>query len=223
MAGAGTRVLEALRELILSGAWQPGTRLQPTHLAKQLDTSTTVIRESLVQLSGNGLVVSQPNRGFFLRELKLQELVDLTELRIQTETLALKLAIERGDLDWESELIALHHQLTRTPLHSPEDPNRMNLTWQTLHKAFHLKLLEACDCEPMLKIASDLFDSTELYRCWAAQHVTPDARDVAGEHQEILDAVLTRDRDKAGAALRVHYETTVQVLLAAGLTVEATR
>lgn len=217
MASARTRVFETLRELILSGEWGPGTRLQPAALARRLDTSTTVVRESLVHLIGNGLVVSQLNRGFFVRDLDLRELADLTELRIQTESLALKLAIERGDLDWESEIVAAHYQLSQTPRRNQDDPHRVDYAWQTLHKAFHIKLIKASECEPMIRIAADMFDSTELYRCWAAQFVAPDTRDVEGEHQAIVEAITNRDAEQASQALRLHYEATVEVVLASGL------
>ena len=217
MASARTRVFETLRELILSGEWAPGTRLQPAVLARRLDTSTTVVRESLVHLIGNGLVVSQLNRGFFVRDLDLRELADLTELRIQTESLALKLAIERGDLDWESEIVAANYQLSRTPRRNQDDPHRVDYAWQTLHKAFHIKLIKASECEPMIRIAADMFDSTELYRCWAAQFVTSDTRDVEGEHQAIVEAIINRDAEQASQALRLHYEATVEVVLASGL------
>lgn len=217
MSSSGVRVFESLRKLILSGEWAPGSKLQPATLAKQLETSTTVVREALLQLTGNGLVVSQTNRGFFVKDLNLQELADLTELRIQTESLAMKLAIERGELDWESEIIAANYQLRRTPRRSVDNPNRVDFTWQDLHKGFHLKLLEASNCEPMIRIASDLFDSTELYRCWAAQHVAPDTRDVEGEHQAILNAIIDRDSERAAAAIRFHYEATVEVVLRSGL------
>ncbi|MHA2787647.1 GntR family transcriptional regulator [Corynebacterium sp. S7] len=217
MANARSATLDSIRRLILSGEWAPGTRLQPSVLAKQLDTSTTVVREALVHLTGTGLVVSRPNRGFFVRDLELQELEDLTELRIQTEALALKLAIERGSLDWESEIIAANYQLDRTPRRDPESPDRVSFDWQSLHKVFHLKLIEACNCEPMIRISSDLFDSTELYRSWAAKHVAPDSRDVEGEHKEILDAVIDKDVERATRALRLHYEATVEVVLDSGL------
>ena len=93
----------------------------------------------------------------------------------------------------------------------------MDYAWQVLHKEFHQKIISACNCEPMLRISSDLHDSTELYRCWAAQLVAPEIRDVEGEHQAIVDAVLARNAEAAAHALRVHYEATVEVVLKSGL------
>ncbi|CEA09295.1 HTH-type transcriptional repressor CsiR [Arthrobacter saudimassiliensis] len=218
MAQAGPQTVERIREEILRGQWGPGTRLQPVALAERLGTSSTVVREALVRLAGDGLVTAQPNRGFFVRDLDLQELQDLTELRCVTEALAARLALSRGDVVWESELMAVHHQLARLPRRTQDDPDHVDPAWQKAHKAFHLKLLQACGCQPMIKLASDLSDATELYRCWAAPHVEPGSRDVEGEHREILEAALARDAELLTRLLREHYEATVRVVLESGIT-----
>jgi DNA-binding GntR family transcriptional regulator len=209
--------VDVIRGKILQAAWPPGARLQPVALAETLGTSSTVVREALTRLAGDGLVRTRPNRGFFVADLDLRELADLTELRCVTEQLAARLAVQRGDLAWESELTAAHHRMSRTPRRRPDDPAHVNPEWQTAHKAFHMTLLEPCGCLPMLKVASDLSDSTELYRCWAAPYTAPNVRDVEGEHRAILDAALARDADELGALLRTHYEATLQVVLASGL------
>lgn len=219
MAQAGPQAIEWIREEILRGEWGPGTRLQPAALAERLGASSTVVREALARLAGDGLVTSLPNRGFFVRELDIQELEDLTELRCVTEALAARLAVARGDVVWESEVMAVHHQLTRIPRRAAEDPSHVDPAWQKAHKAFHLKLLEACACQPMLKLASDLSDATELYRCWAAPHVEPGRRDVEKEHRDILAAALARDAEELTRLLRSHYEATVRVVLDSGIAV----
>ena len=217
MAKASTLSIEGIRRTILRGFWSPGERLQPTTLATQFETSTTVIRESLTRLAGEGLVLIRPNRGFFVAELNLRELADLTELRCVTEALAARLSVERGDLAWESELIAAHHTLVQTARRRPEDPDHVNEQWSKVHREFHLKLLEACQCPPMLQLSSNLADSTELYRRWAASSSAAGGRDVEHEHQLLLEAALSRDAETLARLLREHYEATVQVVMQSGL------
>lgn len=217
MAKAGTPIVDEIRHEILRGTWRPGERLPLAELAEKLGTSTTVVREALSRLAGDGLVKNVPNRGFFIKDLNLRELADLTELRCVSEALAAELSLLRGDVTWESELLAVHHQLARTPRRDPKNPGRVTDDWQRVHKAFHAKVLAACDCHPMIKLASDLSDATELYRVWAAPSVAASARDVEKEHQDILDAALDRDSKKLAKLLREHYEATVQVVLDSGL------
>ncbi|WP_142061135.1 GntR family transcriptional regulator [Pseudarthrobacter sp. B4EP4b] len=217
MAKAGPRVVDQIRERILLGEWGPGEKIQPVTLTELFGTSSTVVREALARLAGDGLLTTKVNRGFFVRELDLRELRDLTELRCVTEELATGLALARGDVAWEAELTAAHHRLARTPRRSKEDPAHVDVEWQKAHKAFHLKLIEACACPPMVKLASDLADSTEIYRSWSAPFVKPDLRDVEGEHREILEVALARDPARLARLLRSHYEATVRVVLQSGM------
>lgn len=215
MPNSGARTTDTITTDILGGMWRPGDRLQPHKLAEEYQVSTTVIREALSRMAGDGLVIVQPNRGFFIPELNLQELRDITELRCVTEALAVRLSIERGTLEWESELIASHHTLARTPRRDSD--GRPNSDWHAAHRAFHAKLLEASNCRPMLHLAGNLGASTELYRRWASPSQAASTRDVEAEHKAILDAVVGRNPELAALLLRKHYEASVAVILKSGL------
>jgi DNA-binding GntR family transcriptional regulator len=210
-------VHERIRSDVLNGRWMPGEKLQPVTLADQYRTSTTVIREALTRLAGEKFVVVEPNRGFFVPRLSLSVLRDLTEVRCRTESLALELTIQRGDLAWESELIACHHQLSRTPRRGKDDPHHVFEAWAIAHRAFHAKLIEACNVPVLINLSRQLSDSTELYRRWAAPSPAAGVRDVEREHSDILEATLARDAALASQLLRKHYETTVDVVLNSGL------
>lgn len=217
MAKASTHSVAGIRNAILEGRWFPGDRLQPSAIALHFETSTTVIRESLTKLAGEGLVTSKPNRGFFVPELNLRELADITELRCVTEELAAKLAVARGDLGWESTLIAAHHKLARIPRHLSQSPVVINPEWGSAHRDFHRALLSPCDCAPMLALSANLANSTLLYRRWAATSDAASARNVEHEHEQLLEAALSHDASKLARLLREHYEGSVQVILEAGL------
>jgi DNA-binding GntR family transcriptional regulator len=209
--------LSGIREAILDGAWMPGERLAPPHLAQRFSTSTTVIRESLTRLSGEGLVAAIPNRGFFVPELNLRQLRDQTELRCVTEQLAATLAIERGDLEWESALIAAHYRLSKAPRRQVENPEQFTAQWGKAHRDFHQLLLAPCACPPLLELSANLANSTLLYRRWAAASEAATHRNVEAEHEGLLQAALDRDAGDLGERLRAHYEATAQVILDAGL------
>lgn len=214
---AGARITSDVREAILFGRWHPNARLQPAVLASDFGVSTTIIRETLTRLVGEGLVSVLPNRGFFMRNLSLRELSDITELRCASEAIAVRLSITRGDLQWESDLTALHHRLVKTPRRSPDDPNHFTPEWSRVHREFHLKLIGACECEPMITLADNLMSKTELYRQWAASTPSASMRDVEGEHLELLEAALARDVDRTTDLLIAHYRRTVDVVLESGL------
>ncbi|WP_404320815.1 GntR family transcriptional regulator [Arthrobacter luteolus] len=213
----GNQTHSVIRREILAGRWSPGERLQPTLLSKLTSTSTTIVREALTRLAGENLVTIQTNRGYFVPSLSLDALQDLTELRCVSEELGLRLAIERGDLEWESSLIATHHRLAQTPRRADDDHAHVTEEWHVAHRNFHLKLLDACQVPAILDLSNSLSNATELYRRWSAPSLAASARNVEDEHAAILQATLARDTTKATKLLRQHYEATVNVVLAAGL------
>lgn len=205
---------------VLAGVWSPGERLQPTQLAKRYDTSTTVIREALTRLAGMGFVVMRPNRGFFVPELSLDDLVDITEVRIRNEEHAVELAIQRGDLAWESEVLALHHQFIRTPRPVDYSDVETRSAWTRAHRSFQRKVLERCGVPILMDNCDKAADAVALYRRWADS--TGVRRDVEAETRELLEAVLDRDIPRAQRALRNDSEKTLAIILESGLLPAAT-
>lgn len=205
-------VHELIHADILAGVWKPGAKLQPTDLAERFGASTTVIREALKHLAGEGVVATQPNRGFFLPELSLDELRDLTEVRCRNEGLAIEFAIARGDLAWESEVIAAHHRLAQTARSDSDQTH----AWRDAHREFHATLIAAAGVPPLTEFCRRLSRQTELYRRWAARSAESDDRDVEREHREIVDAVLSRDAELAAERLAGHYRRTVDDILRDG-------
>ena len=162
--------------------------MQPTTLAEQFSTSTTVIRQSLTRLAGENLVTIRPNRGFFVPDLNLGELADITELRCVTRSSGREASpTERGTVSWESSLIAIHHKLSRHPLGGyPRNQIGWNPQWSQAHREFHHPLLAPCECQAgCSSFSGDLANFTELYRRWAAPSQAAVALDVEQEHADI--------------------------------------
>jgi DNA-binding GntR family transcriptional regulator len=88
-------LIDALREAILTGRFQPGERLLQDELAAAFGVSRIPLREALRRLEGEGLVVISPNRGAIVRPLVPKDVVDLYDVRLALESLALRRAAER--------------------------------------------------------------------------------------------------------------------------------
>ena len=97
--------------------------------------------------------------------------------------------------------------------------------WECAHVAFHAALLSGCTSK-WLKALSDLLrDQTARYRNLSvmarpvaskrskARHQAP-SRDVAAEHQQMVEAALSRDAERACALLAEHFRATTQLVLA---------
>lgn len=171
-----------------------------------------VLREALTRLTGEGLVESEPQYGFRVRALSTDDLRHLTEARRAIETLVLRQAIEHGGIGWESEVLAAHHRLERTPQMAVDDPSRLSDDWATAHAAFHRVLLSGCPNPRLLAIAESLRESAELYRRWSVP-LDHSHRDIPAEHRGVLDAILSHDADVAAARLEAHIQRTTDILL----------
>src|ERR1700690_3975795 len=138
----GTRtgqVYEALRSELFNGGLRPSQKLEMVEPTDRLGVSQSVVRESLTRLTEQGLLIATPQRGFRVRDLSIEDIAELTETRIQVESLALRLAVERGDLQWETGILAAHHRLDRTPV--TLDDGTVSEDWATSHRDFHQALL----------------------------------------------------------------------------------
>lgn len=86
-------VIAALRQGILDGLLSPGTRLRQEELALVFNTSRIPIREALRLLEHEGLLESEPNRGFSVKPIGADEIDEIYDLRIVLESHALELAV----------------------------------------------------------------------------------------------------------------------------------
>lgn len=214
-SGAPTRaerVYTELRADILAGRQRPGSRLPFAELSERYGVSMGVAREALTRLTAEGLVESQPQQGFLVKSLSIVDLRHLTDARCAIETLVLREAVEHGGLGWESEALAAHHRLARTPMMATGDPDRLCEEWAAAHSTYHLVLLSGCPNPRLLAVAASLRDSAELYRRWSVPFGRHD-RDIDAEHRALLDAVLARDGAEATRVLTAHIQHTTDVLL----------
>jgi DNA-binding GntR family transcriptional regulator len=206
-------VLAAVRAEVLSGRLPPGHRLSPRALATQHEVSLSVVREALTRLSEQGLVVAEPQLGFSVVELDLDDMRDLYQLRALIEGTALRDAIERGDLEYETRVIASHHRLERTPHLVADGSGQVTEDWSAAHAQFHYELLSASTSPRLRDLADRLRDTSELYRSWSGtlvQQMPP--RDIAAEHRALMQAVLDHDADRGVALITEHINLTATLL-----------
>ena len=160
----GGEVFDVLRAELLNGVLKPGDKLRMVELASRFSVSQSVVREALTRLAEQGLVVASPQRGFRVRELSVEDITGLTESREQIESVALRLAIERGDVQWETGIVAAHHLLERTPVVDAD--GRFHEPWTAIHHDFHRALTVGCNNARLHGVVLALRDSAELYRRW---------------------------------------------------------
>jgi DNA-binding GntR family transcriptional regulator len=203
---------ERLRADLLACRIFPGEKLNIDTLSKQLGVSLGAIRESLSRLVSEGLVTAERSKGFRATPISAVELVDLTNVRIEIESMCLRRSMANGNAGWESKLQAALKKLSRTPPRVATDSQRLSDVYATAHTAYHEALVSACDSEWLLRLRRQLSTQSERYRRLAIP-LSSRNRDLPGEHQAIMDAALARDETRAVALMAEHIQATTQMLL----------
>lgn len=213
------KAYQELRLAILNRDLTPGERLKPAELATTMGVSLGVVREAMSLLAAKNLVEVHRNRAFHVTTLSMEDLANLTYARIVNEGAALRLAVERGGVTWESEVLAAHHRMASLPMFAPGSDAHINPEWAKAHIAFHRKLIDACGNPILLDICDRLSDAAELYRAWSGARGREAGRDVAAEHRGLCDAVLAHDADRAVTLFEEHVTRTQSLLSESGLAV----
>jgi DNA-binding GntR family transcriptional regulator len=207
---------EGLRADLLACRIAPGSKLKIQDLCTRFAVSLGAVREALSRLTSEGLVISEPQRGFRAAPISVADLKDLTMVRIEVESLCLKRAIAVGTVDWEARLVAAFHRLSKTPERVASDPARAADDWAEAHAGFHAALVEGADSPWLLRLHAQLYAQSERYRRLSVP-LSMEERDVGGEHRAILDATLKRDAEKAVKLLTRHLGATTAILLEADI------
>lgn len=210
------RAYQLMRAAVIAGTFPPGERLRPAAIQERFGVGLTPIREALMRLGVEGLVVGEPQRGFRVRDASLAEFNDLMETRRELERICLTRSITRGNETWESAIVAAMHLLSRTPLPSTRSDARTADLWEQRHRNFHLALVSACDSSWRLHFWNVLADHSERYRklrLLRRGERVAQVRDLDAEHQRIMEAVLARNEALACRLMDQHLLATQQAIV----------
>lgn len=190
-----------LRDMILTGALPAGQKLKIEQLRGLLSTGASPVREALSLLTSDMLVERIDQRGFRAAPANKANFEEILALRCTLEDLALRQSIANATPDWEERLVLAHHHMKRA---SGLDTK----LFEVAHKAFHMAILANCKSPVLERYCAQLYDLNIRYRYLAARSATYKKRDVSAEHDDILDAAIHRDQDRASACLISHYRLT---------------
>jgi GntR family transcriptional regulator, carbon starvation induced regulator len=209
------RAFRLVRDDILNGRLAPDARLRINLLQQRYGLGLSPLREALLRLSSEGLVVAQGQRGFAVAPVSLAELQDQTVARKCLDIAALTQSMAQGDADWEAQVMAANHLLARTPL--PKDANDLAAArlWEERHRAFHRALIAGCGSHWLMRLHNQLVDQIERYRTMRILHhkeAAAQVRDVVAEHAAITDAVLKRDVALASELMDRHISATAEAM-----------
>ncbi|MFB9223163.1 GntR family transcriptional regulator [Paracoccus cavernae] len=202
-------ILETLRNDIIEARLEPGRRLRFDELRASYDVGISPLREALMHLASEGLVIAEHRRGYRVAEASMADLQEIARLRGEFDAIALREAIARGDEEWEGRVIAAFHALSRRS--KLDADGEIDRDWERAHLAFHDSLVSACPMPKLLAFRDILELQARRYRRIAV-HYLKAPRDDLAEHEALKNAVIARDAQAATKLIAAHYQRTIDII-----------
>lgn len=200
-----------LRSDIISGVLAPNEKLRAEHLKERYEVGAATLREALALLVADALVVSEQQRGFWVAPMSITDFRDITETRAILESHALRGSILNGDDEWEAQLSAAFHKLSKAEERKSKDAESVEY-WESCNRTFHEVLVSRCDSRWTIHFLGILYRQSERYRRFAVLNAPPE-RDVHAEHVSIFEACLARDAEAACRHIESHIRQTLDVVI----------
>jgi DNA-binding GntR family transcriptional regulator len=184
------RVRRLIADQIISGSLKPGQELDEKTLAEAFDVSRTPVREALRQLAAAELIEWRPHQSAIVAKITPSKMVEMFEVMAELEGFCGRLAARRMTPKEHANLIAIHKKF------KPYVEARDREGYHTLNKSFHEAIYEGSHNRYLTDSTRALYDRLAPYRAYQLRR--PDAlKHASEEHQEIIDAIIAGNGDKA--------------------------
>jgi len=200
------QIATALRQAITDGKLRPGARLLEVQIAREMGTSRAPLREALIQLEREGLVVRQPNRGTFVADLTEELVREVASLRGVLEGFAASLAVKRLTReDFERLETILKEMLTAA--RRGDFPRMIEWDYQ-----FHEYIMRASGHRLLYETWVGMDRKIRVYLS-ATNLMYADMKSVVQGHLPILQALQRRDPQRAGRVMAEHMGEVLDLFL----------
>jgi DNA-binding GntR family transcriptional regulator len=192
-------VTDRLRDAILHGSFKPGEPLREEQLAASLDVSRGPVREALVQLEREGLVIVRRHRGATVARLSRADVEEVYSLRLAIERLAMQQAVSNATEEDFAAMAQVIDAFREVFARGPSAPAIAELDVR-----FHDLIYRAARHQRLYDCWSNL--RAQIYIFLLSRNVVnPDFRIVTVQtHQDILDVLRTRDEQQALQVIEDH-------------------
>ena len=195
-ANISHQAAKTIREMIVNGTLMDGSRINEVHLADELGVSRTPLREGLGRLVAEGVVTTEPRRGFFVAPLTLTEFEQVYDIRPILDPEALRLS-GLPSAKSLARLETLNRKLLSAK--TPSSAIDIDNTW-------HMELLAGCPNRILVELIQQIIDRTRRYE-HALFRETQNVWAAGNEHEQIIASLKDGDLSTACAALRQNMQS----------------
>ncbi len=186
-----------IERMIGAGRLSAGARINETALAQEMGVSRGPIREACRALEHQGILHSQLNRGFFVRDISIKEALDIYEMRASMSGMAGRLAAQVISVSEIETLRDLVRQMDDAM--EAEDLG----SFYHLNNEFHRQLVDIADNAPLQEFWQQLEAQLYLYRR-SGYRMPGSMRESNEVHRQIVEALAIGDAVSASNLMKRH-------------------
>ena len=188
-------VYEQLRADMISCKLAPGAERREAELAARFDMSKSPVRDALMRLESEGLVITLPRQGYRVAPVSLTDVLDMFHLRAALERACMERIVLQASDEQLTELDAFRHF----------DASAWDGGFIAFNRAFHRRIAELGGNARMRDQLLDLIDLLErAVQVSVASMKQGDPQVLVNEHVEIINALQARAVKKAQRLAEQH-------------------
>lgn len=204
------RATEALRALVLRGAFPLDVKLPEARAAELIGVSRTPARLAMAALERDGLLVRLPRRGFRVRSFSLDEVVEAIVVRGELEAVAARAIAERGLAPEFRERMDAEIARGSDVLKGRSFDAAARVAWCETNEAFHAALVEGCGMRPLAQAYAQVnlvplaSPRATIFNVAEPELLRQQLMAAQEDHSRILNALVERQSTRAAALTREH-------------------
>jgi DNA-binding GntR family transcriptional regulator len=201
------QVVREIRRQIFSGSLKPDQRVVEAEIAAAMGISRGPVREAFAELEKEGLIVTNPRKGTYVKSFSIRDIEEIYTLRAILEGYAVSLAFDRlqdGDLNYLRELLK---QITEMA----EKKDLIEVA--RLNMQFHRKILELSNHKRLYETWQSLLAQTQMLSAMTTEYYT-NLIDIRKSHEILLKALMDGDRRHIKKCFEDHILNSMNELIA---------
>lgn len=188
-----------IKARIMNLEYKPGQNITDREIAEELNISRTPVREALRLLEHEGLIVSQPRRGWRVYSLSLEDIQEIFDIKVVLESAMARWAAGCND---EAKRAALRSALERM---KQATANNDHKAWVQADMELHGVIFSMCSNERATRIIQNLNDQWWRVRIGLVAMEGRMQRSIR-EHEAFVSSILAGDGEAAERQMRTHLE-----------------
>lgn len=198
-------ITSRLREEIIEGIWEPGTRLQERVLCERYGVSRPPLREAYRVVAAEGLLDLQPNRGAVVTRPTIVDALENMEIVVALQSQAIRLACERASDQQLATIKQLHAEMGES-----SDHHNMERFYE-LNTAIHHGIVKASGNSALVSMYEHAVRHITRFQTLEGA-LEADSKLSMNEHDLFVSALLQRDAPVATATLANHLNTVTELV-----------